>query len=84
MKSPSTSSVRLATATTESFVPGALVMLGSFLKHHPRFNGYRKVFFHDSDMRVRAWTRSEVEKLQGFPRRHEPAGRLEPVGVQTL
>ena len=28
------------------------------------------------------WTRSEVEKLQGFPRRHEPAVR--PAGVQAL
>ena len=47
MKSPSTSGVCLATATTESFVPGALVLLGSFLKHHPRFDG-DLVIIHDA------------------------------------
>ena len=41
MKSPSTSGTCLA--TTESFVPSALVMLGSFLKHHPRFDSCRKI-----------------------------------------
>ena len=47
MKSPSTSGVCLATATTESFVPGALVLLGSFLEHHPRFDG-DLVIIHDA------------------------------------
>ena len=47
MKSSSTSGVCLATATTESFVPGALVLLGSFLKHHPRFDG-DLVIIHDA------------------------------------
>ena len=47
MKSSSTSGVCLATATTESFVPGALVMLGSFLAHHPRFDG-DLVIIHDA------------------------------------
>ena len=27
------------TATTERFVPGTLVSLASFLKHHPAFDG---------------------------------------------
>ena len=47
MKSSSTSGICLATATTESFVPGALVMLGSFLEHHPRFDG-DLVIIHDA------------------------------------
>ena len=47
MKSSSTSGVCLATATTESFVPGAIVMLGSFLRHHPRFDG-DLVIIHDA------------------------------------
>ena len=47
MKSPSTSGVCLATATTESFVPGTLVLLGSFLAHHPRFDG-DLVIIHDA------------------------------------
>ena len=35
----STSQVCLVTAATEGFVPGAVVALGSFLKHHPDFGG---------------------------------------------
>ena len=31
--------VCLATATTEAFVPGAFVLIASFLEHHPRFGG---------------------------------------------
>ena len=31
--------VCLATAVTDSFVPGAIVMLGSFRAHHPGFEG---------------------------------------------
>ena len=36
----------LVTAATENFVPGALVALGSFLQHHPRFEG-DLVLVHD-------------------------------------
>ena len=35
------------TATTERFVPGTLVALGSFLKHHPGFGG-DLVVVHDA------------------------------------
>ncbi len=31
--------VCVAVATTEAFLPGALTTIGSFLKHHPRFEG---------------------------------------------
>ena len=37
--SASTSRTCLFTAATESFTPGAFVMLGTFLKHHPGFDG---------------------------------------------
>jgi len=37
--SASTSRTCLFTATTESFTPGVFVMLGTFLKHHPGFDG---------------------------------------------
>ena len=37
----------LATATTEHFVPGTLVMIGTFLEHHPGFEG-DVVVFHDA------------------------------------
>ena len=33
------SPICLATATTDGFVPGTFTMLGTFLKHHPRFDG---------------------------------------------
>ena len=36
---PRTGDVCLATAVTDSFVPGAVVMLGSFRAHHPGFEG---------------------------------------------
>lgn len=37
--SASTSRTCLFTTATESFTPGAFVMLGTFLKHHPGFDG---------------------------------------------
>ena len=36
---PGTSDVCLFTVATERFVPGTLVMIGTFLKHHPGFDG---------------------------------------------
>ena len=45
MPSP-TSDVCLVTVATESFVPGTRVLLGSFLKQHPRFAG-DVVVLHD-------------------------------------
>ena len=43
---PRTGDVCLATAVTDSFVPGAVVMLGSFRAHHPGFEG-DVVVLHD-------------------------------------
>ena len=43
---PRTGDVCLATAVTDSFVPGAVVMLGSFRDHHPGFEG-DVVVLHD-------------------------------------
>lgn len=40
------SDVCLVFAATENFLPGAVVGIASFLKHHPRFGG-DIVFFHD-------------------------------------
>ena len=40
------SEVCLALGATESFLPGAVVAVASFLKHHPRFGG-DIVLFHD-------------------------------------
>ena len=41
--------VCLATATTERFVPGTLVLIGSFLRHHPGFDG-DVVVVHDDGL----------------------------------
>ena len=41
-----TGDVCLATVVTDSFVPGAVVMLGSFRAHHPGFAG-DVVVLHD-------------------------------------
>ena len=43
---PHTRDVCLATAVNDSFVPGAVVMLGSFRAHHPEFEG-DVVVLHD-------------------------------------
>ena len=43
---PHTGDVCLATAVTDSYVPGAVVMLGSFRDHHPGFAG-DVVVLHD-------------------------------------
>ena len=45
--SPPTSDVCLVTVATEAFVPGTRVLLGSFLRHHPRFAG-DVVVIHDA------------------------------------
>ena len=43
---PRPSGVCLVTGATDDFVPGTLAMLGTFLKHHPRFDG-DVVVIHD-------------------------------------
>ena len=43
---PRPSRVCLVTGTTDGFVPGTFAMLGTFLKHHPRFDG-EVVVIHD-------------------------------------
>ncbi len=70
MKSSSTSGVCLATATTEPFVPGALVMLGSFLAHHPRFDG-DLVIIHDAlPQAARDALQSVSERMQSYRKRN--------------
>ena len=46
MRARGSSGVCLAVATTETFLPGALTAIGSFLKHHPGFEG-DVVVIHD-------------------------------------
>ena len=43
---PRPARVCLVTGTTDGFVPGTFAMLGTFLKHHPRFDG-DVVVIHD-------------------------------------
>ena len=59
------------TATTESFVPGTLVTLGSFLKHHPGFDG-DLVVVHDD------LPRNHQRHLAAI----SPAVRFEPVSAE--
>ena len=49
MRSREPPKVCLATATTERFVPGTLVLIGSFLRRHPGFAG-DIVVVHDSGL----------------------------------
>ena len=47
MTTPAPSGLCFATVATESFLPGALVLLASFLQYHPRFHG-DVVILHDA------------------------------------
>ena len=47
MTTPAPSGLCLATVATESFLPGALVLIASFRQHHPRFHG-DVVILHDA------------------------------------
>ena len=59
------------TATTENFVPGTLVTLGSFLKHHPGFDGDLVVVHDDLP-----------QKHQRHLAAISPAVRFEPVSAE--
>ena len=65
------SSPCFVTATTECFVPGTLVTLGSFLKHHPGFDG-DLVVVHDE----------LPQKHQRHLAAISPAVRFEPVSAE--
>ena len=59
------------TATTESFVPGTFVTLGSFLRHHPGFDGDLVVVHHELPQEHR-------QHLAAI----SPAVRFEPVSAK--
>ena len=58
---PDPSGVCLVTGATDDFVPGTLAMLGTFLKHHPRFDG-DVVVIHDG---LSAASREALAPLSG-------------------
>ena len=58
---PRPSGVCLVTGATDDFVPGTLAMLGTFLKHHPRFDG-DVVVIHDG---LSAASREALAPLSG-------------------
>ena len=76
MKSPSTSGVCLDASQ--------IAVFNRVFREHRDALDYFGYDLMGGEAGGGGWTRSEVEKLQGFPRRHEPAVRLERVGVQTL
>ena len=72
--------VCLATATTERFVPGTLVLIGSFLRHHPGFDG-DVVVVHDNGLpeRLREVLSGTFDGLRFMPVSPELVERAERV-----
>ena len=73
--------VCLATATTADYLPGTLVTVGSFLKHHPDFAG-DVVLIHDGlDERQRAYLAALSDRVRFVPVSVELRERLTRVGA---
>ena len=73
--------VCLATATTADYLPGTLVTVGSFLKHHPDFAG-DVVLIHDGlDERHRAYLAALSDRVRFVPVSAELRERLVRVGA---
>ena len=73
--------VCLATATTADYLPGTLVTVGSFLKHHPDFDG-DVVILHDGlDERHRTYLAALSDRVRFVPVSAELRERLTRVGT---
>ena len=73
--------VCLATATTADYLPGTLVTVGSFLKHHPDFDG-DVVIIHDGlDERQRGYLGALSDRVRFVPVSSELRERLARVGA---
>ena len=73
--------VCLATATTADYLPGTLVTVGSFLKHHPDFDG-DVVIIHDGlDERHRAYLGALSDRVRFVSVSAELRERLARVGA---
>ena len=73
--------VCLATATTADYLPGTLVTIGSFLKHHPDLDG-DVVIIHDGlDERQRAYLGALSDRVRFVPVSAELRERLACVGA---
>ena len=73
--------VCLATATTADYLPGTLVTVGSFLKHHPDFDG-DVVIIHDGlDERHRAYLGALSDRVRFVSVSAELRERLAHVGA---
>ena len=73
--------VCLATATTADYLPGTLVTVGSFLKHHPDFAG-DVVIIHDGlDERHRAYLAALSDRVRFVPVSAELRERIARVGA---
>ena len=58
----------LVTAATDSFVPGALVTIGTFLKHHPRLDAGSARVLH-FNLRIKPWmTDAMLDGVDGYAR----------------
>ena len=73
--------VCLATATTADYLPGTLVTVGSFLKHHPDFDG-DVVIIHDGlDERQRGYLGALFDRVRFVPVSIEFRERLTHLGA---
>ena len=70
------SRICLVTGTTDGFVPGTFAMLGTFLKHHPRFDGDIIVIHDGLSAASREALAPLSERLRFEPVSPELRGRL--------
>ena len=62
-----TTGICLATVTTADFLPGTLAMLGSFLRHHPGFDGDIAVIHDALPAPARASLETAFERMRFVP-----------------
>ena len=78
---PRTSDVCLFTVATEPFVPGAFVMIGTFLKHHPGFDGDVVVVQDGLSAASREMLQAAFGRLRFEAVSPEMKGRVERLGT---
>ena len=71
----------LVTATTERFLPGTMVTVGSFLKHHPAYDGDVVVIEDGLPDECRAHLRALCGRVRFLPVSSELRGRIARLGA---
>ena len=73
--------VCLTTATTECFVPGTMVTVGSFLQHHPDYDGDVVVIEDGLPGKCRERLRALFDRVRFLPVSSELRDRIARLGA---